>query len=321
MTANHGGEAGNSIDLKHSYNQGEVLPAGITLAIVPMASGSANPVITPALTAIADSWFNVVAMPYTDAANLTLLEAELDARWGPLVAMEGVAFAGMDDTHANLLTFGDTRNSEFVSVLGTNDSPTPPWEWAAALAGVVSKQAQIDPARPFQTLELKSVLAPIDSDRFNQSERNLLLLDGIATSTADRDGTVRIERLITTYQTNAGGLPDISFLDANTLFTLGFLRFSLRARFFQKYPRHKLADDGTRVGAGQAVLTPTGAKSEVLSLFRLWEDAGLVEGITQFKDEIIIERNANDPTRLDFRLPPDLVNQLRVTATQIQFLL
>ena len=59
-------------------------------------------------------------------------------------------------------------------------------------------------------------------------------------------------------------------------------------------------------------MTPKVAKGECAGIFRNWETNGLVEGFTQFMDELIVERNAEDANRLDFMLPTDLVNQLRV---------
>ena len=88
-----------------------------------------------------------------------------------------------------------------------------------------------------------------------------------------------------------------------------------------KYPRHKLADDGTRFGPGQAIVTPKTMKAEAVARFTQWETLGLVEGAEQFKRDLIIERNAQDPNRLDHLLPPDLINQLRVNGVQIAFLL
>ena len=38
-----------------------------------------------------------------------------------------------------------------------------------------------------------------------------------------------------------------------------------------------------------------------------------------FKENLIVERNATDPNRLDVLFPPDLINQLRVFATLVQF--
>ena len=150
---------------------------------------------------------------------------------------------------------------------------------------------------------------------------------GDARTSADRDFTVKvdaggqmlIERPITTYRTNAFGLPDASYLDVNTLLTLSYLRWSMRARIASKYGRHKLANDGTLYGAGQAVVTPKVIKAELISLFREWEEAGLVEGIEQFIADLIVERDPTDANRLNALIPPDLVNQLRVFAGQVQF--
>jgi phage tail sheath gpL-like len=137
----------------------------------------------------------------------------------------------------------------------------------------------------------------------------------------DRDGTVRIERAVTTYQTNAYGLEDVSYLDVTTPATLSYIRYVTRVRITTKFPRHKLADDGTRFGPGQAIATPSIVRAELLALFRELEERGLVEGFEQFKAELIVERNADDPNRLDVLAPPNIVNQLRVFAEQIQFIL
>ena len=92
----------------------------------------------------------------------------------------------------------------------------------------------------------------------------------------------------------------------------------MRARIASKYGRHKLANDGTLYGAGQAVVTPKVIKAELISLFRDWEEAGLVEGIEQFIADLIVERDPTDANRLNALIPPDLVNQLRVFAGQVQ---
>lgn len=320
FTARHAGVAGNSIDIRlNYYDGGEALPPGQGATITPMAAGSVNPDVTAAVTAMGDEWFNVIAMPYTDTTALNALEVELASRWGPMRAIEGQAIAAHVAAHGALLTLGNGRNSPHTSIMGVYGSPTPPWEWAGALAGVAAFYAQQDPARPFQTLPLVGVLAPPEGDRFTQSERNLLLLDGIATFTVDLDGTVRIDRLITTYQTNAAGAPDPSYLDANTLFTLGYLRYTFRNHFATRYPRHKVGDDGNRFGAGQAIITPKIGRAECITLFRQWEERALVENVDQFKADLVVERNADDRNRLDFLLPPDLVNQLVVVGAQIQF--
>jgi len=321
LTARHKGEIGNGIDVRVNYYQGEVLPAGLTAAVVAMAAGAGNPDLANAIAAMGDEWYQAIIMPYTDAANLAILEAELDDRWNGVRQIEGFAWAAYRGNHAATGTFGGGRNSKHVSYMGTNISPMPPYLWAAAYGAQAAAALINDPARPLQTLVLAGILPPAESVRWKLEERNLHLYDGVATHYVDAGGLVRIEREVTSYQKNAFGVEDPSYLDATTPATLGYLRYSLRARVTQKYPRHKLADDGTNFGPGQAIVTPSTLRAEFIALAKEWEQAGLVENIDQYKADMIVERDPNNPNRVNFLAPPDLVNQLRVFAAQMQFIL
>lgn len=323
VTAKHGGTAGNFIDIRANYNTGEELPAGVAQTIVALSSGSGDPVLSGVWAVLGEQHRNVwaVGYPASSSANFTSLDAELADRFGPLRQLEAIAFLGERDSHANLITLGTGKNSKHISIMGAADSLSPPWEYAAACAGVVAKSGKDDPARPFQTLALTGLVAPTETAQFTLAERDLLLRDGISTWTIDSGGLTRVNRMITTYQVSPGGAQDTAWLDVNTGLTLGFLRYDTRNTFQLRFPRHKLANDGTNFGAGQAIITPKLAKAQVLALFRGWEQLGLVEGFEQFSAELVIERNASDPNRLDFLLPTDLVNQLRVLGVQIQFLL
>jgi len=314
-------EAGNGIDQRVNPEVGEELPAGITVVVGVFAGGTANPDIADVIAAMGDTQFHILGNPYNDAANLTLLETELADRFGPIRQIEGVAMGGKRDTFSNLIIFGDGRNSPHISTEGV-DGPSNPWDWAGSRAGVISFNGQIDPARPFQTLPLTAVDGGDDDEVFSFTEKNLLLNDGISSHSVDSGGVVRIDRAITMNQENALGAPDTSLLDVNTLLTLGFLRFDFRTQFQLTYPRHKLGDDGNRFPAGAPIITPKIAKAKAISIFKGWlEDLGLVENIDQFKKDLVVERDASDPNRLNFLLSPDLINQFRQGASQIAFLL
>jgi phage tail sheath gpL-like len=234
LTAKHKGENGNAIDVRFNYYTGQKIPAGVTTAITLMNGGATNPEISSVITAMGDTWYNTIVMPWTDAANLTALEQELSDRYGPMKAIDGIAIAAHRSNHAGLTTLGQSRNNPHCSVFESNGYPINPEERAAMLTARISFAAQNDPARPFQTLSLKDDMPPKESDRFTMYERNLLLFDGISTTTVDAGGVVRIERAITTYTENQFGGPDPSYLDINTLFTLSYLRYTWRARLVQK---------------------------------------------------------------------------------------
>lgn len=313
------GLVGNEFDMRLNYQVGEVLPSGVSVAVSPLTGGTSNPVLTSALAALGDAWRQIWANPYTDATSLTAIENELADRFGPARMIDGLAITAKLGTLSTLTTLGSTRNSKSSCILPTNVSPTPPDEYAACAASIVAKYAQQDPARPLQTLALAWVKAPAELDRFTNEERDLLLHDGIATTKVGAGGVVQLDRLITTWQTNAAGAPDTSYLDATTLLTLMYLRYDVCNHFATKFPRCKLANDGTRAAPGQALVTPKILKAEFVLWFSEMEELGLVEGIDQFKRDLIVERNVSDPNRVDALLPPDLINMLIVTAMSLQF--
>ncbi len=321
LTARHKGSCGNEIDVRHSFYRGETLPTGVTLAIVAMSGGTGDPDHEDVWAAIGDAPFSAIAIGTATATIFASCKAELEDRFGPMRALETFLWAAKSGTQGSLSSFGSALNSHLVSVIGTGKSPSPPWEWAASVAAVGNASGNIDPARPLQTLSLPGIIGPGEGERFTRAERELLLRDGIATYTVDPDGTIRIERAITTYQLNAAGIDDTAFLDVETVRTLSYIRQAVRTAIWLKYPRHKLANDDTRFGPGQAIVTPKILRAELVSLFRQLEEAGLVENLDQFKADLIVERNATDPNRVDALIPPDIVNQFRVFAGQVQFLL
>jgi phage tail sheath gpL-like len=321
LTAVHKGEVFNSLELSINYFDGEELPEGLTVEITPMSGGTANPDLVDIWTILGEQQFNVIAQPYTDAANLTALEAELDSRFNAMRANEGVCCTAANMNHSALGALGDSRNNKHISIMACYKSPSPTFKWAAAVAAMTSLHGNIDPARPFQTLALYGILpAPIEY-RFIDAENNLLLFDGISTHTVDSGGLCRIQRLITTYKTSPAGATDTAYLDVNTLLTLSYIRFDFRNYIARKYPRHKLASDGNNFGRGQAVMTPKLGRSEAIARFRVWERNGLVEGISQFERDLICVVNPDNPNRLDWRIAPNLVNQFRIGASQCAFIL
>ncbi len=320
MTHRNLGAEGNSYDMRVAHLDSDEIAEGIVATPTAFTSGLTNPVLTNLIAALGDSWYNIIAHPYTDATSLDAIEDELTLRNGPLKMIDGVAITSATGTVAVLAALGNTRNNRHSSIQSQPGKLPLTWpvEFAAEHAGIIAEAGQIDPARPFQTLAMVHTVPVADGDLFTIEERNSLLFDGIGT-TKVVSGVVQIERPITTWQTNAAGAEDVAYLDITTMLTLMFLRFSFRTQIQTRYPRHKLADDGTLFGPGQEVMTPLLGKAEALGWFRDMEELGLVENFDQFKQDLVVVRDIPDRNRLNFTLPPDLINQLIVSATQIAF--
>jgi len=325
VTARHKGSLGNAIKLQLNYRGyagGESTPTGVAVAIVAMAGGATDPTLTTALAALGDEEYDFIIMPYTDSTSLDALKTVMNdttGRWAYNRQIYGHVYTSKADSFANLVTLGTARNDQHMTIAGYESGvPNTPWEYAAAYGARNAVFIAADPARPTQTGELIGILPAAAGSRFIMTERQTLLNSGIATSYYG-GSAVRIERAITTYQKNSWNQADPSYLDSETLHTLAYVLRRLRYSITQKYPRHKLANDGTRFGAGQAIVTPKVVRGELLATYSEMEADGIVENAKAFEANLIVERNATNPNRLDVLYPPDLVNQLRVFAVLAQF--
>lgn len=314
------GPTGNDIMVLDSFRGaagGESLPAGIALAYVAMASGATNPTLTSAITAMGDDPYDFVIHPYTDSASLDAFATEYgdaSGRWSWSRQVYGHCYTALRGTLSALTTAGGLRNDPHHTIAAIDaDCPHPSWEYAAAYGARNAVFIAADPARPTQTGQLTGLLAPRAGKKFIWSERNSLLSYGIATSMVV-SGVLQIERAITTYQKNSFGQADPSYLDSETLHTAAYVLRYLSSAITSKYARHKLANDGTRYGAGNAIVTPAVIRGELLAAYTALEELGIVENRDAFAAHLIVERDAVNPNRLNVLFPPDYVNQLRVFA-------
>lgn len=325
LLAQNSGVVGNYFDARLNFYDGQASPSGITVTLAAMAGGAGSPSTTD-VWAVADATqFHHIIHPYIDGTNMTDIETQLATRFGPMVDMPGYAYTAVRGTLASCAATGLSHNSPYQTIIGANDSPTNPEEWAAALGAVGAYYLNIDPAQPLHYLTLKGVIPPTmaSGNRFTQAERNTLLYDGIATWVVDASGNVNIERCITTYRTNSLGLVDPSYLDIETIFTLMEIRYQYKVRMANRFivPRFKLADDGNVYPAGAKVATPSIIKQETIALFTLLRDNGLIENLDNFVENLAVERDTTDVNRINVLLPPDLINQFRILAGVVQFIL
>lgn len=293
LTARHKGLCGNEIPVSLNYygfGGGEVLPAGVQIAVATGTAGTGAPVLTGAVAAMADEPFDYIGLPFNDTASVN-----------------------------TLVTAGDQFNQQHITLAGyEKDTQTPADELAASRTARAAVFIRNDPARPTQTGELVGMLPAPKGKRFTMTEQQTLLSHGVATAYVE-SGVLRIQRDVTTYRKNAYGVADNSYLDSETLYTSAYVLRKLKSVITSKYGRHKLASDGTRFGPGQAIVTPAVIKGELLATYRQLERAGIVENYELFKQYLVVERDASDPNRLNTLFPPDYVNQLRVFAVVNQF--
>ena len=266
MTAINAGTYGNSIPLE---TRGSV--AGITgMAVVGMASGATDPVLTSVFDVIADKRYQAIVWPYPNdtAELLTLLDPRFNADGNVL---DGVGFTALADTVSNLKVLGAALNSESLVIIGdqketeTNYSGPAiveiPMVVASQFAGfrglrldtggfsiadlVITTNGPLDsfggPAlasKPYFNTPFAE-LVPMQTGRgFDDSEIEDLKDNGISVIGNNKaNNTVISGEFVTTYKTDAAGNPDITFTFLNFVDTASQTREfqfnSLRSRFGQ----------------------------------------------------------------------------------------
>jgi phage tail sheath gpL-like len=331
VTSVHKGLVGNDIAMYLNYlgtAGGEVLPAGVGISFTGtdagegtlLTGGTVNPVITTGLANIAgDQTFDFIVCPFTDATSLNAIQAFLNdtaGRWSWQQELFGGAWCFMRGSLSALATFGVTRNDQHTQIPGLYDVPTPDYLCATDVAANSAVSIRANPAVPLQELALNIYPPPLAS-RFTMGERNTLLYDGISTLYVDDAGVVRIERMVTTYQQNAAGAPDNSYLDTETLYTLQYLIRDLRTFIKSNYPRKILVADGTPIPFGSAMVTAQTIKAAVVARYKTYCTAGLAQNFSQFAAQALAQNASNGLVKL--MLPIQVANQLRQTAMLIQF--
>ncbi|MFH5924552.1 phage tail sheath subtilisin-like domain-containing protein [Roseomonas xinghualingensis] len=316
LTAKHKGAIGNEIVVTETDDP---VPPGLAFTVTQPSGGTGSPVtgLTNALATLGDMDFDFIAMPYTDAASLDALKAHLAARWAWSRMLYGGAFAAIRGTLGTVTTAGAGRNDPHVSLMGFDSAPEPAWLWAAAITAAAAVSIRADVTLPLQTVVL-NVLPPPVNKRWGLGDRNALLFTGIATHTVGDDGTVRIERLVTTYQKNAFGQPDDSLLDVERLYQIADILRRQRNYVESTWPRMALADDGTRFRPGKRIVTPSMIKRGLALHYRSMEREGLVQNADAYAEALVIERDSQNRCRVNGISPTVPVDQLRQVAIQAQ---
>jgi phage tail sheath gpL-like len=327
LTCKWKGQTGNGISIKEYFLGslgGQIPPVGLVTTVTPMASGAGTPIFTNGISAIQMLAYDYVALPFTDSGSMTTWATEYGfgtgGRWGYMRQQYGMIFGAITDTYSNLITFGLTVNNPMISTLAVEtDSPMPVWEWTAAYCALGSLGFSDDPARPLQTLEFYGILPARLQNRFTTGQLNSLANSGLAIQATAPDSNPMIMREQTQYQLNSFGQGDTAFGLMTTLATLQMLLRTMASAITSKYARVKLIPDGTKIGPGQAAVTPTDIKGELVSEFMNMMYNGWVSDLADFKANLIVQIDNNDPTRVDVLWPPQLVSGLRVFAVLAQF--
>jgi phage tail sheath gpL-like len=303
FTAKNKGTLGNGIRLSATNTA-----TGSAIAVVAMANGATDPTLATALAVVFSAGHNIICPAWNDQTNLTALRTHLDSVSGPLEQRGAIGIYGYTGTLAGSTTLAGQINSGRISGLLVPTAYENSYEIGAAYAAVVASEE--DPARPLNTLPLTGILANPLANRLSRTEQENALNNGSTPSEVGPGDKVQIVRAITTYTLDPQSVPDISLFDLTTIRTLDYVRKAVRERIALRFPREKLSGR-----------TEKKVRSEIIDVLIKLEELEIIEQVQANLAGIIIERDLQDPNRLNARIPADVVNGLHVFAGRIDLLL
>lgn len=303
LTARNKGLAGNNVKLAATASA-----TGVTAVATAFTAGLNDADITVALAAAAQGGHEILVVPYQLQASVLPLRAHLNFVSGPMEQRRAIGVFALTSTLATATTLAPLLNAERLTMACLPGTFTPAEEVAAGYAAVIAGEE--DPARPLNTLVLGNVAPPPIASRLLRTEQESALNNGVTPLQVGPGEVVQIVRAITTYILNPGGVNDISWLDLTTIRTMDYVAKACRERIELRFPRDKLS-----------ARTPPKVRSELLDVLHKLEELEIVEEVEANKDGLIVERDSQDPNRLDAKIPVDVVNGLHVFAGRLDLLL
>lgn len=338
LTSRHKGTLGNQGTILLSARgptSGEGQPgspnvAGVGATITGFSGGATDPTVATALAALPATPFDFIICPYNDTTSLNAVQAFLgDAagRWNWSVQLFGGMFTAKNGSLGTRTSWSTARNDQHAAAIGALNSPSPDWAWAVDFCAASAVSIRSDPTIPIGGLvtgAALNVMAPPLASRDSFAARQTLLFDGMSTYKVDPAGTVHVDRAITTYQFNANGGPDNSYLNLNVPYQLMAYIRAMETMVGSNFNQVKLVADGSRIAPGSGMVTSQTILFAVIAQYQLIAEqgipgapAGLVQNPAVFAQQARGINAGGGIVKL--LLPVQLGNQLIAVAANIQF--
>lgn len=308
LTAKCKGTLGSLIKISATALAGFVSISGVTATVAAGTAGATDPTLATALATVFGAGHNIIISAWNDQTNLTALRTHLDSVSGALEQRGAIGVYGHVGTLSAGTTLAGLINSGRITYSLLPNAYENSYELAAAYGAVIASEE--DPARPLNTLPLTGILPNPLANRLGRTEQEVCLYNGTTPLEVGPGDKVQIVRAVTTYTLDPNSIPDIALLDLTTIRTLDYVRKAIRERTSLRFPREKLSSR-----------TAAKVRSEIIDVLYKLEGLEIVENVADNLTGIVVERDLQDPNRLDAKIPTDVVNGLHVFAARIDLLL
>lgn len=316
VTAGEGGIVTNDMDCRASSALADQI-AGLITTVTPMNGGTGTPDITPAITALGDLWYTDVVLLQNDQASVKAFVGEAKRRGNAMVAKDMRVCVGVRASLGQALAFQENFGTSEELVLFAWENPrASPWQMSAALGAHIAQSLNTDPARQLRGLSLNTLagLGPDHAEDFTLSQRNVLLGNGCSTVIVNADGTVTLQRIITTRTEQPDTNTPSGVWDVMLPAIGARVRFEWNSYVEATYARAKLANNGSPLSDQDGVVTPRTLKASWVAQCTLYERQGWIDDVATTGPQAVFERDVSDRSRVNSTLPIKPIGSLMVLA-------
>ena len=298
LTAKNAGTLGKQINFETTQTDGD----GILSTFTPMTGGAVDADVQDALDAIFGAHFHLLLSPYNTSADLVKIKNHFIAVSAPLEQRRGHGIASVTDlTIAAAQTLAEGVNHQRVLINYITGSRFASYEYTAAVGAIFAKEE--DPAMPLKTLPILQADTPTIGDRLSRTEQESLLASGLTPLEVEGGEVVRIVRARTTYSKNDSGIKDETLSDFTIQRVLDFHAYANLVRMSSVFGRSKLT-----------ARTPDAVRDQLIDVARSLEALEILTNVDDYLDYFVVEKDIQDFTRLDARVPSPIVVGFHVLA-------
>lgn len=291
-----------------TYLRGDITPGDVALTITNTVPGDGDPPITAALDEASENCYCDAIMPYCELLIVQEFCDWLCEQWDICTDCYTRGHTLFDGTAADRADRAATLNDPHKAMYGPWCLPAVGSTALALIAGISGTELTNAPSEPLAGTAIPGLVAP-DLDKSEPGAvRDSLLTQGVTTFQVDDDGTVRFDRLITTYSTDQFGARDTRFQCMTTLAQLRVIGRALRQRISREYVGYSYRGDDYDPQPGQKVVTLTQIQGFVQNIGDELSDQNIIQNPEQWAESVNITVNAD--CCIAISVDPELVPKL-----------
>lgn len=323
LNARHVGAIMNDIDIYVPASVvGNVLAASGVWTLTATTAGAGIPTLSSALAALGDDPADFIVSPWSDSTSTAAYASitnDVSGRWAWSRQSYGHVWSVFTGTFSASTTLGLALNDRHLTVLRRwSGAMDPSWTWAAAvtarLAPWLSDCVTGNVSRNQTNLPVVGLRGLRDRSGLDQySARNTLVNSGISTMNQLADGTVVIDKIVTTYRAGPQGQPDTVFRDIQAVYQvaggLGYIRSAMQTECGNK------GLVNSNPGNLAALVTPSDIKASFMHAYSDLCNAGVFQNLDGVTRALIVAYDSANPDRVNIYAAFERVNPGDIFAT------